>query len=249
MAKEPKGHIISRDAFFAMLKGTVTRSGFRSAINRGTVVVTDGGMFNVDHPVNQAYLQKAVLKASGEKQPVVKKKPKAGPPAKKKREPTKKQATKKPRTKIATRKEPEPPRLTAAEKKAQAESDALDLKLKRQAAQKRELELEKQMLERDLLQIKQQKLTGELIPTELVHAVFRTHFESITKSMFQVHQQLVQDLVIQWEGDQGDLPGIRKKIMKSINHAVDRADEMTIRELSNIVKEYSEKRGRGERAA
>ena len=109
------------------------------------------------------------------------------------------------------------------------------------------LKLETMRRKARLLQIQEEKLNGELIPTELVKTIFSVQFQTITKTFYQAADQMSVDWLKRFKGDPKDLPKIKADLIKSINGAVDRAKKESSIEIKNIVNEFSEKRGKGER--
>jgi hypothetical protein len=99
----------------------------------------------------------------------------------------------------------------------------------------------------ELDEIKIQKLQGILVPTELVKHLMRQHTASITKTS----KEILEDVIVLWAAkykiQDEDTKKMRKQLLEKINFGIDRAIAETKKQLTKLVDDYSETRGKGER--
>ena len=113
--------------------------------------------------------------------------------------------------------------------------------------EKKKLDIEKVEEEILITRIKREKMSGDLIPTDLVKVLFASHFKSVTTSFHQAIENLISTIAKRNSLDRGQVAKIRGELTKVINDAVSNSIEISKKELKNIVDEYSQKRGRGEK--
>ncbi|MBC7486079.1 MAG: hypothetical protein H7282_04950 [Cytophagaceae bacterium] len=108
-------------------------------------------------------------------------------------------------------------------------------------------EFEKKQVETRILNIKEQKLIGEVIPTDLVKMLFTQHSQSITTEF----NNSISDLVTLFAKRNGmntnELAEMRGQIVVIINTAVDKAVNLSKKNINNIINEFAVKRDVGER--
>lgn len=112
--------------------------------------------------------------------------------------------------------------------------------------QKKALDIEKTAEEITKLQLWNQKAQGDSIPTDLVREVFMRLSKNISSSF----KSGIENLLIEFEKsarlDRAQTSKLRGDMIKTINTAVDSAVTESKKEVGNIVKEYSAKKGVGE---
>lgn len=113
--------------------------------------------------------------------------------------------------------------------------------------EKKRLDIKKVEEEILIARIKREKMSGDLIPTDLVKVLFASHFKSITTSFHQAIENLISTIAKRNSLDREQVAKIRGELTKVINDAVGNSIETSKKELKNIVDEYSQKRGRGEK--
>lgn len=108
-------------------------------------------------------------------------------------------------------------------------------------------ELEKKQVETRILTIKEQKLIGEVIPTDIVKSIFTQHSQSIVTEF----KNCIEDVLTIFGKRKGlntnEIAEIRGSLTVSINVAVDKAVDMSKKNLNSIISEFSVKRDVGER--
>ena len=113
--------------------------------------------------------------------------------------------------------------------------------------EKKQLDIERAKEEIEIARLKKEKLSGDLIPTDLVRIVFATHSKSITINFHQAVENILSQIAKQAGLDRDQIAKIRGSLIEIINKGVKNALAASKKDLKNIVAEYSQKRGRGER--
>lgn len=98
-----------------------------------------------------------------------------------------------------------------------------------------------------LARMKKEKMAGDLIPTDLVLLIFASHFKSVTTSFHQAAENLITTFAKQNNLNRDAIAKMRGNLIKVINKAVKEGVDSSKREVRNLVSEYSQKRGRGEK--
>lgn len=106
--------------------------------------------------------------------------------------------------------------------------------------QKREKEVEK-------LQIEIQKKRGEVIPSELIPPIFLQHNQSILTAMKNEFDEWLRNHAKKYSIGINEVADARREATEWLNHAMNKAIDLSIVAVDAIVREYSEKRGVGER--
>jgi hypothetical protein len=114
-------------------------------------------------------------------------------------------------------------------------------------AQKKALDIEKIQEEIEILKVKKQKLHGELIPTDLVNVVFAQHFKSVTASFQNGIENLLTELAKKRDLNRNEVGEIRGKMIQILNISINDAIDESRKSVDNIIGEYSETKGVGER--
>lgn len=145
----------------------------------------------------------------------------------------------------------EPLPLTAEElklKKQQSEIEAQAATKKYNLEQQlKELAIEKAEQEVELNKIKIAKAQGEVIPTDLVKVVFAQHSKSITVSFHQGADNFISQIAKRTGMKREEMASLRGELIKVVNQSVKDSIKESKVAIKNIVSEYSEKRGVGER--
>lgn len=111
----------------------------------------------------------------------------------------------------------------------------------------KELETEELQEKIELLKIKKQMQTGYLIPVDLVKSLFQEHNRNITISFQQGAENLIIEISKKKKLTREESASLRKKLVDIINISVDESAEKTDKSVDNLVREFSKKRGVGER--
>jgi len=110
----------------------------------------------------------------------------------------------------------------------------------------KQLEIEKKGEEITKLQLQNQKAQGDNIPTDLVREVFIRHSKSISSSF----KSGVENLIIEFEKmanlTRVQTSKLRGDMINIINSSIENAVVESKKEIGNIVKEFSVKKGVGE---
>jgi len=94
---------------------------------------------------------------------------------------------------------------------------------------------------------KKKKLHGEVIPTEVVKSIFAQHFKSISHNFKDTVDNFLADISAKHKFTNEDMASYKGKLIKSINKSIEEGVTESKKSIRSIVKEYSEKRGKGER--
>ena len=107
-------------------------------------------------------------------------------------------------------------------------------------ALKREKEVEK-------LQLDIQKKRGEVIPSELIPPVILQHNQSIITAIKNEFDEWLRNHAKKYDLGVNEIAEIRTQAVQWINNGMSKATSISQRAVENIVQEYAEKRGVGER--
>lgn len=105
---------------------------------------------------------------------------------------------------------------------------------------KREKEVEK-------LQIEIDKKKGEVIPSELIEPFFLLHSQSLTTEFKNAMEDSLRNICHLYSVSIADVADFKGYITKRINEALDKATDSTVRQMKQLIQEYADKRGIGER--
>lgn len=199
-------------------------------VQRGKVVYS-GDYVDDALEVNRAFLDKMVAK-QGLMEPTKS-------PAKSKPGPRKKDV--KPSVKA-----PAKPNTTS-ENKGSPPSNLDQASLLELDKEKKALDIRKTAEQIEILKVKKEQLHGELIPTELVKALITTQSESQKIAFNEATENLIVIMSQKKEFSSAEVADIRSQLVLIINRAIDNSINESKKRLVNIVKEYSEKKGVGER--
>lgn len=111
----------------------------------------------------------------------------------------------------------------------------------------KEAELEKKEQEIALNKLKIAKLSGEVIPTELVMMIFAQHFKSVTTAFHQGADNFIMTIAKMAGLKREDMATIRGQLIDIVNESVRDGIDESKKNVKNIVREYSERRGVGEK--
>lgn len=113
--------------------------------------------------------------------------------------------------------------------------------------QMKNLDLEKKEQEVEINKLKIQKLRGEVVPTDLVREVLKRHTKSLTTAFHQGADNFIMTITKISGMSREEMAGIRGELIEIVNKAVADAIDESKQEVDNIVNEYSQTRGRGEK--
>lgn len=112
--------------------------------------------------------------------------------------------------------------------------------LKYRDSLKREKEIEK-------LELENAKKRGEVIPSELVKPVFLQHNQSIITEFKNTTEEFLRVIAKKYSITGNDVAEYTGLFTTCINTAIKNATSLTSKAVTNIIRDHSEKRGRGER--
>lgn len=195
-------------------------------VGRGTIVV-DGEMIDTNHDKNVAFFNKREAKGLTVHKGV------------------KPEKVSVPKVEQIPREETyKPPTLPI-----QPDSDAMDGILplseserlyKHRMAEKVKVDIEKVNLDIS-------KKRGEVIPYELIIPLFLQHNQSLTSSFKNVAEAILTEYGLIKSFSTEEMAMLRGRMIDSINLGIKNAHASTSKNVANIVREFSEKRGAGER--
>lgn len=105
---------------------------------------------------------------------------------------------------------------------------------------KREKEVEK-------LQIEIDKKRGEVIPSELISPFFLLHSQSLTTEFKNAMEDSLRNICHLYSVSITDVADFKGYITNRINESLNKATDGTVRQMKQLVQEYADKRGIGER--
>lgn len=111
----------------------------------------------------------------------------------------------------------------------------------------KEAELEKKNQEIELNKLRIAKMSGEVIPTQLVRDVFAQHFKSVTTAFHQGSDNFIMTIAKMSGMDRSQIAKMRESLIDIVNEAIKDSVENSKASIKNIVSEYKEKRGVGEK--
>jgi uncharacterized protein (DUF885 family) len=114
-------------------------------------------------------------------------------------------------------------------------------------AQIKEVELERKLEDLEIAKLKRQKMAGESMPTDLVKNTISVYSRSVSRSFNNAADNLLVEFSTMADISREQVSAMRGKLNVIVNKAINEAYENAIDMVDNIVDEYSEKRGKGER--
>lgn len=102
-------------------------------------------------------------------------------------------------------------------------------------------------LEVEKLELDIQKKRGEVIPSELIPPVILQHNQSIITSIKNEFDEWLRNHAKRYDLGVNEIAEIRTQAVQWINTGMNKATAMSVRAVENIVKDYQDKRGVGER--
>lgn len=119
-------------------------------------------------------------------------------------------------------------------------------KFKLELEQKR-LDIEKRREEIRQLKLKNEKLEGELIPAELVKDIFRYNSKAMTTAFSQALENYLIVLGSEVKMNSSQMAKMRKQIVTTTNEAITEGVKLSLKQITELVNEFSQRRGKGER--
>lgn len=109
------------------------------------------------------------------------------------------------------------------------------------------LNIKKKREEIEILKVKKEKLHGVLIPTDLVKVLMAQHYKSVSTAFQHASDNLIMEMSKKKKLNRNEVAELRGHLVKIINKAVNDSIDDSKDNIKNIVSEYSERRGVGER--
>jgi hypothetical protein len=110
------------------------------------------------------------------------------------------------------------------------------------------LDTQKRTAEISLLRIKEEKIKGTVIPSELVQPIVLQHNQHILMEQKNSDEEMLAMFAHKYSISGEDVAYIRGEWVKRRNSAIKTATEGTIKSVEAIIKDFSEKRGAGDRS-
>lgn len=199
----------------------VSRAHVSMAIKRTKVIVGADGMIDSENPINRLYKDSCAQNAAEKGKP------------EKVAETSKKRA-------------PLPGKSKAASKKPERQENP---ELQERISEKFTIDrLEKQSriakinLEAELMQMKQRKLSGQLMPTDMVFNLIRQLSQSMLVGFSNGLDALVTDVAKSAKLDRNEVAEMRKRVRSMINKVIDNSIDDAKRNVDNIVAENSQQK-------
>ena len=257
------------DAEFAALCGVATNY-IRTYVSRNKIIRGEDGLIDTSLPMNADFITQRrnadgfVERAVPEKAPPKKvgRKPKPKPPKKSPKKPVpepiklpKKGGARGPKPKGVDVVIPPMPKqdggrptkkqsLITTHSEAEIQKQVHNYNLDKQI---KEAELEKKEQEIELNRLKIAKLSGEVIPTELVKNIFAQHFKSVTTAFHQGADNFIMTIAKMTGMNRDEMGKIRGQLIEIVNESVKEGVENSRESIRHLVREYGDKRGVGEK--
>jgi hypothetical protein len=189
------------------------------AITRGKVIEEKDGKIDSENPINLLYKATCDENAvrAGEPEKVAEIAEKQAPAPKK------------------SQKAPKPPKEPTSNKR----NDLLDKKFDIEIEEK-EARINKIRQEARMAELKEQKLTGQLIPTDVVYSTIRQLSQSLMMSFKNMAEAAVTDIAKSAKMNRDQMAALRKQMKDHINTAINQAVDDAQKNVDNITKEYSQ---------
>jgi len=97
------------------------------------------------------------------------------------------------------------------------------------------------------LRLQVEKMNGEVIPSAVIAPLFFQHSQSLMTAFKITMEDITRTMGKRYGITPADVSEMRGVIIRGVNDAMVKAEEMTVSALSGIVAEYQEKKGVGER--
>jgi hypothetical protein len=204
----------------------VTKSYFYQYIKRGKIFAGSDGLIDTELPMNAEFMATRVLNKKNVPAPPV----------------------------VSVVEQPPTKAQTKIQLNEIARKEKMEDKFEEQATHKfnldrqiKEADLEAKEQTIELNRLKIAKMSGEVIPTQLVIDVFAQHFKGITVSMHQGCDNFLMTIAKVSGMKKADLARMRGELIEIVNEAVRDGVQDSKDSVKNIVGEYSNRRGVGER--
>jgi hypothetical protein len=197
-------------------------------ISRGKVVVNDDGMIDTTEPKNQIYIQKKLM--GREPKEIIEK-----PIAPKLKVPKE--------GKPVEQKLPLPDGIDVEDAKQMIEGmdySQLEMLYKFLQSEKLKTDIEKNNI--DIA-----KKRGEVVPSEPLIPIVKQHNQSILQEQKNADEEMLLAMTHRYDIAPVDTAWLRGEWIRLRNDAVTKATDRTIKAIGDMVYDYSEKRGVGER--
>lgn len=109
------------------------------------------------------------------------------------------------------------------------------------------VELERKLEDLEIAKLKRQKMSGESMPTDLVKNTISVYSRSVSRSFNNAADNLLVEFQTMADISREQVSAMRGKLNAIVNKAINDAYENAIDMVDNIVDEYSETRGKGDR--
>jgi hypothetical protein len=201
----------------------VSKAHVSVAIKRSKVIVRADKLIDSKNPINAAYIEKCLenrVRQGGQPEVVTE---------------VKKQGK--------TRPSKERQSVVPVEKPERAEDPAQMNRITQKfevELQEKQARIEKMQRDARLMQMKEMKLTGQLIPTDLVYGTIRQLSQSLLVNFNNSTDALLVDVAKKLKIDRSMLADMRKDLKRILNSSVDMAVNDAQKNVDNITKEYSQ---------
>lgn len=197
-------------------------------IQRNQVVVREDGLVDLDNEFNKRFLEKRILKNNSEPKQEVK--IKTSP----KKETIKQEEKTIPE--LQTESLPKNIPIITTPSQSYTESERV---LKYLDTLKRTKEIEK-------LEIDINKKLGVVVPSELIKPIWLQHNQFILTELKNAVEDILRIIIKKKDLSVNESAEIRGSLIASINQSMDKASNSSIKNLNNIISEFSEKKNVGE---
>ena len=192
----------------------ITKAYISMALKRGKLIDTADGEIDSNNPVNAAFIAQQKERKSAGKTAKMPEKPGKTP----KKKPSKKQTE-----------------ISESEPVAKVVSEKFEVDIGEKRARTAKIQQEMR-----LAAMKEMKLTGQLIPTDLVSNTIRQLMQAVMVSFNDASDALIVDVAKRLKIDRAQLADLRSRLKHITNEAVDRSVSEAQKNIQNIVQEHSQ---------
>ena len=217
--------MLSVSEMAALIGGKTSDNTIRVWKQRGKLVSAERGMFDTEHPINRMFITRKRIEHGRSTEPEINHDTVPG--------------------KKTDWNDPEDVR--DHKRRAISYKSAKDDEIVEMSKRKEALAMQKLEEEIKLIKAKNDKLSGETIPTELVGSAFAQFGKSTVTSFLNAAEDMLLKFSAMKQLNRDEYAQLKGDIKKIVNASAAEAIRTSKAQIRNIVEEYSQRRGRGER--
>lgn len=98
-----------------------------------------------------------------------------------------------------------------------------------------------------LLELREAKIRGEVVPSDIIGQIFLQHNHSILTKTKEFMDELLRKIAKLYDITSADMAKFKGEMVAQLNNAMSEAATLTASSVENVIKDYSNSRGVGER--